>query len=281
MEVAATVRLSAEDQALSTEAAIAGVSTRAGAARATVKGVRRGRYGVDAPSVPLFMGVSGLVLFTVGLYVLRSGEALAVAIICLYWSLWMLGATGSYLYTTRRGKFSVWRELLDGLKLQGDERILDLGCGRGAVLMLVAEQLDKGGKAVGIDLWSTSDQSGNSLQAAQRNAEAEGVAERVELHTGDMRALPFPDASFDVVVSSLAIHNIRSRADRARAIDEAVRVLKPEGTLLIADFRATNEYAARLKDLGLQQVAVRNLGPRFWYGGPWTATRLVKATKPA
>ena len=60
-----------------------------------------------------------------------------------------------------------------------------------------------------------------------------------------MRALPFPDATFDVVVSSLAIHNIRSNAARAKAIAEAWRVLKAGGRLAIADIRATSRYAAR------------------------------------
>jgi hypothetical protein len=77
------------------------------------------------------------------------------------------------------------------------------------------------GRAVGVDLWRTIDQSGNSAEATQRNAVAEGVADRIELHTGDMTALPFEDNSFDVVVSSLAIHNISGRAGREKAIDEA------------------------------------------------------------
>src|SRR5215211_4228755 len=141
-------------------------------------------------------------------------------------------------HTTLRGKFLVWADLLDGLKLRGDERILDMGCGRGAVLLMAAQHLTTG-RAVGVDLWRSVDQSGNSPAATQRNAVAEGVADRVDLHTGDMTALPFEDNSFDVVVSSLAIHNIRGRAGREKAIDEAVRVLRPGGRLLIADLLGT------------------------------------------
>ena len=159
----------------------------------------------------------------------------------------------------------VWAELLDGLSLRGDERILDLGCGRGAVLLMAAQHLTTG-RAVGVDLWRRVDQSGNSAEATRRNAIAEGVADRVELHTGDMTALPFEDNSFDVVVSSLAIHNISGRAGREKAISEAVRVLRPGGRLLIADVRATRQYQAQLAKLGMNDVARRGLGWRFLAG---------------
>jgi hypothetical protein len=74
------------------------------------------------------------------------------------------------------------------------------------------------GRAVGVDLWRSLDQSGNSAEATRRNAVAEGVADRVELHTADMSALPFEDDSFDLIVSNFAIHNISGRAGREKAI---------------------------------------------------------------
>src|SRR5262245_45313135 len=120
----------------------------------------------------------------------------------------ILACAACGLHTSRRGKFVVWSELLDQLNLQGHEWILDLGCGRGAVLLLAARRLTTG-KAVGVDLWRRQDQSGNAAEATWRNARAEGVADRVELHTADMSALPFVAGSFDVVVSNVAIHNIR------------------------------------------------------------------------
>jgi ubiquinone/menaquinone biosynthesis C-methylase UbiE len=95
-----------------------------------------------------------------------------------------------------------------------------------------------------------------------------------------MTALPFEDNSFDVVVSSLAIHNISGSAGREKAITEAVRVLRPGGRLMIADIRATRQHEGQLAKLGMSEVACRRLGWRFWWGGPWGATRLVTATKP-
>ena len=147
------------------------------------------------------------------------------------------------------------------------------------MLILAAERLTTG-MAVGIDLWRRGDQSGNAPEATQRNAIAEGVSDRVELHTADMTALPFEADSFDVVVSSIAIHNVKGRAGREKAIDEAVRVLRSGGRLLIADLWATRQYASRLKQFGMIGVTRRNLGRRMWWGGPWLATRLVTATKP-
>jgi ubiquinone/menaquinone biosynthesis C-methylase UbiE len=94
-----------------------------------------------------------------------------------------------------------------------------------------------------------------------------------------MRALPFPDASFDLVVSSLAIHNIPSNDARAQAIKEAWRVLKPGARLAIADIRVAGRYAETLRGLGAAGVTRRRLGWRFWYGNPFAGVTLVTASK--
>jgi ubiquinone/menaquinone biosynthesis C-methylase UbiE len=195
-------------------------------------------------------------------------------------AIWLFLNAGMFVYITRAGKFAVWAELLDRLELTGDERLLDIGCGRGAVLLMAAQHLTRG-RAVGADIWSTKDQSGNAEQVTRQNAEPEGVAERVELHSADMRDLPFDDGSFDVVVSSLAIHNVSGAGDRAKALREAARVLKKDGKLAIADIRYTRTYARELEACGLKITERRPLGTGFWYAaGPWAATRLVAAIKP-
>ena len=236
----------------------------------------RADYGYDAP-------------YALGAFIVLGSASAAAAIVLLilrdrlsammaFYGAFFLGNASSFLYTTRRGKFQVWEQILDGLNLRGDERVLDMGCGRGAVLTAVAKRLTSG-RVTGIDLWSTQDQSGNAREVTQRNASLEGVRDRVDVQTGDMRELPFPDGSFDVVVSSLAIHNIHSNEARDRAVSEAWRVLKPGGRMAIADIRVTRRYAQTLTRLGAADVSHRRLGWRFWYGNPMAATSLVTASK--
>lgn len=237
----------------------------------------RGEYGVDAPFFPAVLGAVGLALVVVGAVFAVHGAGpwtVGPIVVGVYFGL----SSAVYLHTTRIGKFQVWAGILNELDLGGDERVLDMGCGRGAVLLRAARLLPRG-QAVGIDLWKGVDQSGNSLQATRRNAELEGVADRVQLETGDIVSMPFEDNSFDLVLSSLAIHNIRGAAGQAAAIDEAVRVLKPGGRLAIADIEATRLYTARLRERGMRDVERRRLDWRFWYGGPWLATSLVTARK--
>lgn len=234
-------------------------------------------YGVDAPGA--------LVGLTAGAAATLAAAGVAWANrwrilggLLLTGGLYSAASAASFAYTTRRGKFAVWAAELDRLDLSGNERILDLGCGRGAVLALAAKLVPRG-RATGIDLWRSKDQSANTVDAAAANLDAEGVAGRTTLVTGDMRALPFEDRRFDVVLSSLAIHNIPNPAGRKRAVSEAFRVLKPDGRLLIADFQHTMDYAETLRRLGADQVSERGLGWRFWYGGPWFATRMVSARR--
>jgi ubiquinone/menaquinone biosynthesis C-methylase UbiE len=131
--------------------------------------------------------------------------------------------------------------------------VLDVGCGRGLLLIGAAKRLTTG-KAVGVDIWQTEDLSGNRPEATQENARLEGVSDRVEVKDGDARRLPFADGTFDVVVTKWVLHNIYNAAERDTAVREIARVLKPGGRLLIGDVRHTGRYAQVLRQSGLEDV---------------------------
>lgn len=236
----------------------------------------RADYGIDAPAVPIGLGavtiVFALVTVLCGAYGWLGGWWWIPFGYAVFFAL----STTSYLYTTRRGKFRVWGELLGAAGLTGGERVVDLGCGRGAVLVTAAHLLPAA-RPVGVDLWRSVDQSGNDPARTLANASAEGVA--VDLITGDLRALPVHADSVDLVVSSLAIHNISDPAGRLAAVREATRILRPGGRLILVDYRHAQRYADELTRLGLRDVTVRGLGWRFWYGGPWGRSSVVTATR--
>jgi arsenite methyltransferase len=237
-------------------------------------------YGFDAPNVPIYLGLGGLAALVVAAVSWLQGWGLEPTGWFAVVAVVNLASAALFVYTTRRGKHRAWAKVLDSINWRGDEIIIDLGCGRGAVLIAAAKRLPQG-HAVGVDIWDTGDQSGNSIEVTRRNAEVENVADRVAIETADIRDLPFNDSRFDAVLSSLVLHNIHSRSDRDQALAQAVRVLRPGGRLLLADILHVGEYKRELERLGLRAVTVREMGPGTWFGNPLMRTRLVAGTKPA
>ncbi len=230
---------------------------------------RRPDYGIDAPTLVRNLAGIGVACLVVGaLFHSGVGMTFVVPGVCLVLTALVMVLASKVFKLRKRDR------MLDRLHLRGDERALDLGCGKGLLLIGLAKRLPHG-HAVGADIWLTVDQSGNDPKATMRNAEIEGVAERVETVTADLRKLPFEDGSFDVVTSTWAIHNIEDHRGRMQAVREAWRVLKPGGRLVVADIGATQEYVEVLR--GLTGEIVRE-GPTFEFVIP---TMTIWATKPA
>jgi arsenite methyltransferase len=223
-------------------------------------------YGLDAPNVVRNLIIAAVLGFTPAVLAavrLWSGElGFSIGRVSVTFALVPMGlgigvtcaAMAVYMaWSSKSGKVRERETLLDQVTWAGDERILDMGCGRGLMLIGAAKRAPRG-SAVGIDLWQAEDLSGNRPEAALENARIEGVADRVRVETADMRDVPFPDASFDVIVSRAAIHNIYDPAGRAQAIHEIARLLAPGGRLILDDIRHIDEYEAALRAGGVSEV---------------------------
>ncbi|HUD46966.1 MAG TPA: class I SAM-dependent methyltransferase [Candidatus Baltobacteraceae bacterium] len=226
---------------------------------------QRPNYGIDAPKVVLAFLFSGLLGVGLSFWLRFLWVPSAIFLLeCLV-----------MVWGSRLGKFRVRDKWLNSISWQGNEKVLDVGCGHGLMLIGAAKRLRQG-KAVGIDLWQKEDQAGNSREATLRNVRLESCADRVELVDGDARNLPFAENPFDVVVSSWALHNIYDRAGRDCAVREIARVLKPGGRILIVDIRHTGQYAEILRQEKMSEV--HRSGPNFLFIIP---SFTLTARKPA
>ena len=238
----------------------------------------RPNYGIDAPGVVRTMTLLALALIGAGL-VLSAGATHGAVGARLSRMLFWPGASFALtallmVASSRYGKLRARDRLLDALSLRGSETVLDVGCGHGLLLIGAAKRLADG-QAIGIDLWSQTDQYANSADATMANARAEGVEDRVSVRSGDMRQLPLTDESVDVVVSSLAIHNVPTSAERTQTIREIDRVTRRGGRVGLLDIAHVSDYRRDLEQLGWRVVRSRYT--------PWIfpPTRELIAEKPA
>jgi ubiquinone/menaquinone biosynthesis C-methylase UbiE len=115
------------------------------------------------------------------------------------------------------------------LDITAGERVLDVGCGSGAVTRDIARRVGERGLAVGLD------PSPELLAVARGLAEGAGLGDRAEFREGNALRLPFPDGSFDVVVCATVLSHV---PEGEAAIPELARVLRPGGRLGVFDFDA-------------------------------------------
>jgi arsenite methyltransferase len=211
-------------------------------------------YGIDAPELVWFFliagtGAAGLAL-AAHVYLDNSTVRVILGLLTGIAALYLLGMGCLMLYWSKVVKVREREGILDLIPWRGDEKILDVGCGRGLMLIGAARRLTTG-TAVGIDVWQAADQSDNGPNATYANAEIAGVDAKIDVLTADARELPFASQSFDVVMSHWVVHNVSAVLDRDLVLTEMVRVLRPGGYLLVADISFRDAYLTKLKALGV------------------------------
>jgi SAM-dependent methyltransferase len=229
-------------------------------------------YGLDLHTTmrSMFSRAGWTLLFAMVLYYVNHVEYPGVSVRLLIVlggiALAFLAAGIFMVWSSRVAKFQVRDEILDALQLRGDERVLDLGCGAGLMLVGLAKRL-KTGRVTGVDF------SGSS-ETAKENAKLEGVADKVRIDTGNDAKLVYPDGQFDVAVSALAFHQIGDPETRERLVREMLRTLKPGGRLAIFDVLKVGEISEMLRRTGATSLELSPVRVLWCLPARW-----VRATK--
>jgi arsenite methyltransferase len=234
-------------------------------------------YGIDAPNVIRNFFIAGTVFLIIALAFPRVTIA-HIEFLLFPGFLWPAGwfiffAALMLLYSVV-GKFRHRDRILAKVAWTGAENVLDVGTGRGLLLIGAAKRLTTG-HATGIDIWNAEDLSGNGPEALKSNIVLESVGEKATIKSEDARQMSFADGSMDVVLSNLCLHNIYQKPGRAKACREIVRVLRPGGVAVISDYKLMKEYARELVNAGLKV----EMYPLDWTG-TWPPLRILVARKP-
>jgi ubiquinone/menaquinone biosynthesis C-methylase UbiE len=122
-------------------------------------------------------------------------------------------------------------------RIQPGDRVLEVGCGTGDVAIAACASAGPRGSVSGIDA------APEMIAVARAKAARAGVA--VDFRVEPIEALTYPDATFDIVLSSLMMHHLPDDLKR-QGLVEIARVLKPGGRLLVVDFKGPTGHAGRI-----------------------------------
>lgn len=202
-------------------------------------------YGNWVPS--RFVVLPGvLTLLFAGFSFLHPASAV-VAVIFFVFFLYL--ACARYLFSPRGGDVQARIQglLLDRvMDWDGLGKALDIGCGDGLLTIEIAKRHPQA-EVIGVDYWGASGEYSKSV--CVRNAEIEGVSERVSFNRADASSLPFDDQAFDMVVSNLVFHNVMDVRDKSLLIKEALRVLKKGGLFVFQDLFLWKRVYGEVDDL--------------------------------
>ncbi len=218
-----------------------------------ITSAKRPSYGIDAPGVirNLFLAGGFIILLSVIFPFIKIGKVT----IDISWLIWpgcnfLIGGLLMLTYAWV-GKYFHRNRMLNLITWNGNEQVLDIGTGKGLLMIGAAKRLSTG-TSTGIDIWNAEDLSDNNLESALANAKLEGVENKIVIRNENAMNMDFADKSFDVVLTNLCLHNIYDKAGRHTACLEIGRVLKEDGTAIISDFRHVKDYQNSFETLGFQ-----------------------------
>ena len=173
------------------------------------------------------------------------------ALFVLLSALWLYMLRCRALFDFNRGGLMgmIHQYLLEHLDWNGRGRLLDIGCGSGALTNRCAKAFPHA-DLTGVDYWGA--EWSYAKEQCQRNASLEGVASRTHFQKGDAAKLDFPDSTFEAVVSNFVFHEVRSQPDKRQVVREALRVLKKGGSFAFQDLFSQEKLYDDMEEFVLQ-----------------------------
>ena len=205
-----------------------------------------------------------------GVVFLIATAALALLLV------WMAWIRRQYAFGGGGMMERVHQTLLSYLDFDGQGKLLEVGCGSGALAIRAALTWPEA-KVTGMDYWGAMYHYSKEL--CERNAALEGVASRCVFEKGDANKLTYPDESFDAVISNYVYHNITG-ADKHKLLLESLRVLKKGGVFALHDCMKPGMYgdmeafAEQLRKAGYQEVRLVDTASTI-FGSKWRAALMM------
>ena len=178
-----------------------------------------------------------------------------LSLICIayfYRARWWFSAEGGNIQN------KILELLISRVEWDGKGRVLDIGCGSGALAIKLARKY-KEAQITGTDYWGSG--WGYCRKQCEENARIEAVADRMEFQQASASKLPFADGTFDLVVSNLTFHEVKDSDSKLDVVKEALRVVKKGGRFVFQDlflieryYGTPDELTAAVKAMGAKEV---------------------------
>ncbi len=205
--------------------------------------------------IPRVAGISGCVFILLSVLctfiqhktagILLTTVFVFIALILICFAVYMECARRVLSYEGKGVQGKVLDKVLSYLNWDGQGKLIDIGCGSGAMTIKAAKRFPLA-QIVGMDYWGIGWDF--SKKQCENNARLERVEKQITFQKGDAANLEFPDGSFDAAVSNFVFHEVRNQPDKLALINEAFRVIKPGGLFVFEDIFFSKKHYGDIED---------------------------------
>lgn len=181
-----------------------------------------------------------------------------LCVLALVMAVYMLICHETFAFGKGNMMTGVHEHLVEHLDWKGEGRLLDIGCGAAALTVRCAKAFPKA-QITAMDYWGA--EWNYAKEQCEKNAQIEGVADRISFQKGDAAKLDFPDETFDAAVSNFVFHEVRTAKDKRDVVKEALRVVKKGGVFSFQDmfsqkalYGDMEQFVRELKAEGISEV---------------------------